>query len=184
MMQSFALKHVLRLPGGIEFLLSAIASGKMLPRLHLTRGGQRADENSLGIGGLRFRRNLYRRRRTLRRDMPQFLAQYGGIDAQLLCDLLRQFVAHDAARHALNVRQKILDCLVLAFRAAYGKLAAGAIDQIVEVLLRTAQGFAVSVSSLSPYQEVGIEAGLELGHADIEPILDESAKCAFNGTLS
>ncbi len=57
-----------------------------------------------------------------RRGVTEFLAQDGGVDLEFLRDLLREFVAHDAAGDALDVRQQIVHCLLLALTAAHWKL--------------------------------------------------------------
>ena len=67
--------------------------------------------------------------------MAQLLAKYGGIDAQLLGDLLAQFIAHDPAGDALDVRQKIVHRFLFAFGSAHRKVTSRAVDQIVEILL-------------------------------------------------
>ncbi len=71
---------------------------------------------------------------------------------------MRQFVAYDAARYSLNVGQQIIHGLYLAFAASHGELRAGALDQVVEIFLRVAQGFAVRFFSFAADVEIGVEA--------------------------
>src|ERR1019366_8646503 len=53
--------------------------------------------------------------------MLQFLAQHRRINSQLLRNLQRQFIAHDPARHPLNVREKMVDGLDFALRVPHRK---------------------------------------------------------------
>jgi len=97
-MQPFALEHILRLPRGIELFVfnnvaGAIASRKMLTRLHLPGRGERANENPLGIGSLRLRWSLHRRRRTLRSHMPQFLPKTSDIDTAGITAAVADYIA-------------------------------------------------------------------------------------------
>ena len=90
--------------------------------------------------------------------MLEFLAQNRRIDAELLRDLLRKFIAHNATGNPLNVRQQVVDGFNFAFAAAGGELGPGAFDQIVEVALRSAQSLSVGVFALAPDKEIGIKA--------------------------
>jgi hypothetical protein len=56
--------------------------------------------------------------------------------SQLLRNLQRQFIAHNAARHPLNVRQKMVDRLHLALRIPHRKLRPRPVNQIIKIFLR------------------------------------------------
>ena len=116
--------------------------------------------------------------------MTEFLAQDGGVDLEFLRDLLREFVAHDAAGDALDVRQEIVHRFVFAFGAADGKLRACALDQVVEVFLRVAQGLTVGVLAFAADVEVGIESLLEGEDLDLEFFFDEQAQSTLGGLCS
>ena len=113
--------------------------------------------------------------------VAKFLAHHGGVDAQLLRDLVGQFVAHDAAGDALNVRQQIVHRFLLAVSAAHGELRAGALDQVVEIFLRVAQGFAVGVFAFAADVEVGIESLFESEDLDLKLFFDQQADGALSG---
>src|SRR5579862_8863446 len=135
-MQALAAKQIMRLARGIETFFGAVAGGQMLiGGSHLAARSKRADKNLLGIRDLRFERRFYRRGRAVGGGVLEFLPQYGGIDVELLRDLVLQFVAHNAAGHALNVRQKIVDGFDFALGAASSELGAGSLDQVREIWL-------------------------------------------------
>ena len=130
-------------------------------QLHLPHRRQGANEDPFGVCDLSFSRRLDRCCGAIRGNVPQLLAQDGGINPQLLRDLVGQFVANNTAGHALDVRQKIIDCLDLALGITDRKLRAGAFDQIGKVRLGVTQRILVSVFALAPDVQVGIEALLE-----------------------
>ncbi len=80
--------------------------------------------------------------------MAQLLPQHSRIDSQPMRHLVGPLVAHDAAGHALNVRQQVIQRLDLAFGSAGGKLRACALDQVVKVLLRVLQCIGVGLYAL------------------------------------
>ena len=65
--------------------------------------------------------------------MFKFLPEHVRVDAQLLRNLVRQFVADDAAGHTLDVREQVVDGFHLAFGRAHRELRAGTLDQVIEV---------------------------------------------------
>ena len=113
--------------------------------------------------------------------MPQFLAKDCGIDAELLRDFLGQFVAHDAAGDALDVRQEIVHGFDLAFSAAHGELRAGALDEVIEIFLRSLQRRGVGVFAFAADVEVGIESLLEGEHLDLKFLFHQQAESALGG---
>ena len=62
---------------------------------------------------------------------------------------MRELVADNAAGNPLDVGQEIIHRFDFAFAAAHGELAAGPLNQVVEVFLRMAQGSPVGFFSLA-----------------------------------
>ena len=113
-----------------------VAGGEMVVAgMDLAGGGQSADENFFRFGNLGFGGGFDGGGFAGGGGVAEFLAQDGGIDGELLRDLVGQLVAHDAAGHALDVRQEIVDGLLFAFAAADGELRAGAFDEVIEIFL-------------------------------------------------
>src|SRR3984893_11201797 len=103
--------------------------------LHFTGGSQRSDQKLFRVGDLSFDRGLYAGHRPVSGSMLQLLPQNGGVDAEFLRDLVRQFVAYDSARNSLDVWQQVIQRLHLALGAANGELALSALDQVIKITL-------------------------------------------------
>ena len=154
----------------------------MLPgSLHLGRGGKRPNQDALGIRHLGFERSLNHSSGPAGDGMSQFLPQNRRVDAQLLCDLVGEFVTHNPARHALNVRQKIVDGLYLAFRAADRELTPGTLDQVVEIALRMLQVVGIGIFALAPDEEIRVKSGLKRKYLDLKFFFDQQAEGALGG---
>src|SRR5882762_3516735 len=146
----------LGLPGGVEGLVRTLPGGGLEgPRRHLRGSRQGTDQKVLCGGNLALGSGFNRGRGPGPGSVAQFLAEDAGIDADAVRNFLRQLVANDATRHPLNVWQQVVQGLDFALGATDGKLGAGALDQVVEVLLRTAQGFFVSGFSLAAEEQIG-----------------------------
>src|SRR5579872_6713141 len=176
-MQVFTSECVLRLPRRIELLLGTVARGKMFgSRLHLARRSEGADENALGIGGLNGRKGLYRGRGSLHRDMPQLLPQHGGVDSQLLRNLLADLIAGNRIGHALNVRDQVVHRLHFSLCITQWKMNSCAIDQVIKIFLRTAQRRAVRISSLATDVEIRIESLVQGKYFDVESLFHQQTQ--------
>ena len=93
----------MRLARGIEFFFGAVASGKMIfAGLHLAGRGQGPNQNFFRVGDLGFGGGFDGGSGARAGGVAQLLAQDGGVDPQLLGDLVREFVAHDPAGDALE----------------------------------------------------------------------------------
>src|SRR5206468_620203 len=135
----------------------------------------------LGISDLSLGRNFQLDGGTAGDGMFQFLAQDGGVDADLLSNLSGEFVAHDAAGNALDVGEYVVHGLDLAFGGADRELGAGALDQVIEVTLGGAKGRRVGLLAFATNEEVGIETGFEGEYLDVEFFFHEQAESALGG---
>jgi hypothetical protein len=69
------------------------------------------------------------------RNVLEFLPQDGRVDLQTLRDVGCEFVAHDAARDALHMRQQEVHCLDFSFWSSHGKRRTCALNEVVEIFL-------------------------------------------------
>jgi len=77
--------------------------------------------------------------------MPQLLPKHCRIDPQLLCNLVRKFVADYAAGNTLYVGQKMIQRFHLSFGVANRELCLGALDQVLKIRLGVAQSVHISL---------------------------------------
>src|SRR3954451_3495909 len=97
---------------------------------------QGSNQHALSIRDARNGRGLDGLGSAVRGRMLEFLAQYGGIDTELLRDLVRYLVSRNTAWNPLNMRQQEVDRLHFAFGRAHGKLHLRALDQVIEIFWR------------------------------------------------
>ena len=106
-----------------------------------TRPGKSLEESALGVG----------ERVSVRGDgvaafgggVFELGADQSGVDAESLGGVVGKSVARDAAGDAADVGQEEVEGLGFGFRIARGKEAAGALDEVILILRRGAQGFSV-----------------------------------------
>ncbi len=91
-------------------------------------------------------------------------------------DLVRPLVANNAAGHALDVRQEIIQRLHFALGRACREKRARAFYEVVEIFLRMAKGVCVSLHALATDVEVGIEAALQRENFDLEIFADQQCQ--------
>ncbi len=116
--------------------------------------------------------------------MFQLLAQYGRVDSQLLRNFGSQFVANNSIRDTLDVREKIVQRLDLAFSSTGRKLCASALNQVIKIALRMFEGVGISIFPFAANVEVGIESGFERENFDVEFFFDQEAQGALGGSGS
>ena len=184
-MQPLGFKSILRLPRRIKLLLGAVPGRtSRLARLHLPRRGKRSNQHAFGSRNLRLSRCLDRARRPIRSGMFQFLPQHCRVNPELLRYLHGQLIAHNATRHALNMRQQMIDCFDFAFGVPRAKLRARPVNEVIKILLRVLQSRAVCVFSLSPNEQIRIEPSLQRENTDVEFLLYQQTQRALRSARS
>ena len=100
--------------------------------------------------------------------MTKFLSQHRRLDAEAVRDFVGQFVAHDAAGHALNVRQQVVQRLDLAFWCTHGMQGPGTLDEVVEILLRMGECLTVGVAPFRRMYRSGSKPASSVKYLDLE----------------
>ena len=118
------------------------------------------------------------------RGLAQLFAQDGGVDAQLLRGVGGKLVAGELLRHAADVRQQEVHGLDLLLGAGAGKRWPGALDEVVGLAARAAQGRRVGLDAALADEAVGVEAAVEGDDLDGEAFFGEQGDGFFGGVAS
>ena len=141
--------------------------------------GQGAEQHPLDLGERRGPR--FDVVAAAERGLAQLLAQHGRVDAQLLRGVGGKLVAGELLRQAANVRQQVVHGLYLLLGAGAGEEQPGALDEVIGLAARAAEGRRVGLHAPLADVAVRVEAAVEGDDLDVEALLGEQGDGFLRG---